>query len=105
MSSELELLEEQREYELVYVLQGSLDDETVRDFNERLNQVIESQSGAVTTTEIWGKRTLAYPIGNNFEGHYIMERFQMLPAGTEEVERILRFNENVIRYLLIRAGE
>jgi small subunit ribosomal protein S6 len=103
--SELELLEEQREYELVYVLQGSLDDDGVRDFNERLNQVIETQSGSVTTTEVWGRRTLAYPIGKNFEGHYILERFQMPPAGTAELERILRFNENVMRYLLIRNGE
>jgi small subunit ribosomal protein S6 len=105
VSSELELLEEQREYELVYVLQGSLDDDGVRDFNERLNQVIETQSGSVTTTEVWGRRTLAYPIGKNFEGHYILERFQMPPAGTAELERILRFNENVMRYLLIRNGE
>lgn len=105
MSSELELLEEQREYELVYVLQGSLDDDGVRDFNERLNQVIETQSGSVTSTEVWGRRTLAYPIGKNFEGHYILERFQMSPAGTAELDRLLRFNENVMRYLLIRSGE
>jgi len=105
VSSELELLEEQREYELVYVLQGSLDDDGVRDFNERLNQVIETQSGSVTTTEVWGRRTLAYPIGKNFEGHYILERFQMPPAGTAELDRLLRFNENVMRYLLIRSGD
>jgi small subunit ribosomal protein S6 len=105
VSSEVELLEEQREYELVYVLQGALDEEGVRDFNERLNQVITTQSGAVTSTEIWGRRTLAYPIGKNFEGHYILERFQMPPVGAAEVDRLLRFNENVIRYLLIRSGE
>jgi small subunit ribosomal protein S6 len=105
VSSELELLEEQREYELVYVLQGSLDDDGVRDFNERLNQVIETQSGSVTTTEVWGRRTLAYPIGKNFEGHYVLERFQMPPAGTAELDRLLRFNENVMRYLLIRNGD
>jgi small subunit ribosomal protein S6 len=105
VSSEVELLEEQREYELVYVLQGALDEEGVRDFNERLNQVITTQSGAVTSIEIWGRRTLAYPIGKNFEGHYILERFQMPPAGAAEVDRLLRFNENVIRYLLIRSGE
>jgi small subunit ribosomal protein S6 len=98
-------MEDQREYELVYVLQSSLDEEGVRDFNDRLNQLIASQSGSVTTTEIWGRRTLAYPIGKNFEGIYVLERFQMLPAGTDELDRHLRFNENVIRYLLIRTGE
>ena len=103
MSSDLTVLEDQREYELVYVLQAGLDDEGVRNFVERLDQVISGQTGAVTTTEIWGRRTLAYPIGKNFDGIYILERFQMLPSGTDELERYLRFNENVIRHLLIRT--
>jgi small subunit ribosomal protein S6 len=105
VSSDLSVMEEQREYELVYILQSGLDDEGVRAFNDRLNQVIESHTGVVTTTEIWGRRTLAYPIGKNFDGVYILERFQLLPAGVEEVERFLRFNENVIRHLVIRLGE
>jgi small subunit ribosomal protein S6 len=96
---------EVREYELVYILQPELDDEGVRSFNERLNQVIEAQSGTVTITEIWGRRTLAYPIGKAFEGHYILERFQMAPAGTSEIDRIMRLNESVMRYLLIRTDE
>jgi small subunit ribosomal protein S6 len=105
VSSEFTTLEDQREYELVYALLGSLDDEGVRNFNERLNQVVTTQSGTVTTTEIWGRRTLAYPIGKNFDGIYVLERFQMPPSGTAEVDRFLRFNENVIRYLLIRTDE
>ena len=105
MSSDLTVLEEQREYELVFVLVGNLDDDSVRAFNERLGQVIESQTGAINTTEIWGRRTLAYPIGKNFDGIYVLQRLQMLPSGTEELDRFLRFNENVIRYLLIRTDE
>jgi small subunit ribosomal protein S6 len=98
-------MEDQREYELVYVLLGTLDEEEVRSFNERLNQVITTQTGAITSTEIWGRRTLAYPIGKNFEGIYVLERFQMAPSGAAEVDRHLRFNENVIRYLLIRTSD
>jgi small subunit ribosomal protein S6 len=105
VSSDLTVLEEQREYELVFVLLGSLDDEGVRGFNERLNGIITAHSGVVTTTEVWGRRTLAYPIGKNFDGIYVLERFQMQPAGVDEVERHLRFNENVLRYLIIRTDE
>lgn len=105
MSSDLSVLEDQREYELVYVLVGNMDDEGVRDFNERLNGVIVGQTGTVNSTEIWGRRTLAYPIGKNFDGIYILERFQLRPSGVEEVDRFLRFNENVIRYLMIRTDE
>lgn len=105
MSSDATVLVEQHEYELVYVLVGSLDDESVREFNERFDQVITSQSGEVNTTEIWGRRTLAYPIGKNFEGIYVMQRFSMLPSGTDELDRLMRFNENVIRHLLLRTDE
>jgi small subunit ribosomal protein S6 len=105
VSSDLKTLEDQREYELVFVLLGNLDDEGVRGFNDRLNQVITSHSGTVNTTEIWGRRTLAYPIGKNFDGIYVLERFQMPPSGVDEVERLLRFNENVIRHLMIRTDE
>ena len=105
MSSDLSVLVESHEYELVYILLGNLDDEGVREFNERFNDVIVSQSGEVNTTEIWGRRTLAYPIGKNFDGIYVMQRFQMLPSGTAELDRLMRFNENVIRHLLLRTDE
>jgi small subunit ribosomal protein S6 len=97
--------QEIREYELVYVLRPDLDDDGVRALNERITQTVGEQAGTVTATELWGRRTLAYPIGKVFEGHYILQRINMPPTGTEEVDRILRFNENVMRYLLIRKGE
>jgi small subunit ribosomal protein S6 len=105
VSSDLSVLEDQREYELVYVLLGNLDDEGVRSFNERLNQVVTTQKGVVNTTEVWGRRTLAYPIGKSVDGVYVLLRFQMVPSAVEEVDRYLRLNENVIRYLLIRTDE
>jgi len=94
-----------REYELVFILQPEMDEQGVTGFNERLSQIVAAQSGSVTTTEMWGRRTLAYPIGKFFEGHYVLHRFQMPPEATGEVDRLLRFNENVIRYLLIRTDE
>jgi small subunit ribosomal protein S6 len=96
---------EQHEYELVYVLQPDLDEQGVLGVNERLTQLIGAQSGTVTATELWGRRTLAYPIDKYFEGHYVLHRFQMPPAGAGEVDRLLRLNENVIRYLLVRTDE
>ena len=96
---------EKREYEMVYVAQPDLGEEGLRELNERLTQLIASQQGAVSGTEIWGKRTLAYPIKKYYEGHYVLQRFQMAPAGTEELDRLLRINENVLRYLVVRTDE
>jgi len=96
---------EKREYEMVYVAQPDLGEDGLRELNERLTQLIASQQGAVSGTEIWGKRTLAYPIKKYYEGHYVLQRFQMAPSGTEELDRLLRINENVLRYLVVRTDE
>lgn len=94
-----------REYELVYILQPDLDEQGVTGINDRLGQIVTDQAGSITTTELWGRRTLAYPIGKFFEGIYVLQRFQMQPEATGELDRLLRFNENVIRYLLIRTDD
>jgi small subunit ribosomal protein S6 len=96
---------EQREYELVYILQPDMDEASVLGLNERVGQAVAGQNGAVISTEMWGRRTLAYPIKRFYEGHYILSRLQMDPSGATGVERLLRFNENVLRYLLIRTDE
>lgn len=96
---------EVREYELVYVLQPGLDDATLQGFQTRILDLITGQGGKDIVTEPWGKRTLAYPIGRHFEGYYVLQRFQMPPTGTSEIDRSLRFNEDVLRYLLVRKDE
>jgi small subunit ribosomal protein S6 len=94
-----------REYELVYVLQPGLDDTAIQGFEQRMAELIAAQGGTDVVTEPWGRRNLAYAINRNFEGYYIMHRFAMPPSGTEEVDRTLRYSEDVIRYLLMRQDE
>jgi small subunit ribosomal protein S6 len=96
---------ERREYELVYILNPDLDEPSILSLNERIAQIITTQDGEMTNTELWGKRTLAYPIQKRVEGHYVLHRFQMAPQGTNELDRVLRFNESVLRYLLLRSDE
>ncbi|HHW85878.1 MAG TPA: 30S ribosomal protein S6 [Chloroflexi bacterium] len=94
-----------RQYELVYVLQPQLDENGVNSFDGRVCDVITAQGGSDIATEVWGKRTLAYPINRFYEGIYILHRFQMPSAGADEVERTLRFSEDVMRYLLMRKDD
>ena len=96
---------DRHEYELVYILQPEMSDENVTGFNERLSSVIGDHDGEVLGVELWGKRALAYPIKNYFEGHYVLQRFQMAPDGSDELERLLRFSEDTLRYMVIRTDE
>lgn len=95
----------QHEYELVYILQPDMDEQEIVAINERVEQAVTSSNGAMTTTELWGRRTLAYPIKKRFEGQYVMQRFAMDPDKVPDIERVLRFNENVMRYLVLRTDE
>ncbi len=93
------------QYELVYVLQPELDDEGIKALGERINQVVERHGGSILSTEPWGRRQLAYPIKKFMEGYYVLHHVAMLPEGTDEVERVLRLSEDVLRYLLIRKDK
>lgn len=91
------------QYELVYVIQPMLDGDETKAIDERVTTAIANNNGQITSTEIWGQRKLAYPIQNYFEGYYILHNVQMPPQAVAEVERIMRLNENIIRFLVIRS--
>ncbi len=93
------------EYEVVYIAQSGLDDEGVTGLNQRFAQTVVTYGGQVISTEPWGRRNLAYPIKKNFNGHYVLQRFQMPAQGTTELERFLRLSEDVLRYLIVRTDE
>jgi small subunit ribosomal protein S6 len=93
------------EYETVYIAQPTMDEEALKALNERFTQTIVNYGGAITSSEPWGRRTLAYPINKFFEGHYILTRFTMNPEGASELDRFLRLNESVLRYMIIRTDE
>lgn len=97
--------ENNHEYELVYIIQPEVSESGLNALNERITTLITNENGEMIGTELWGRRTLAYPIKKFFEGHYILHRFSMAPQGTAELDRTLRLNEDVIRYMLIRTDE
>ena len=95
--------DETREYELVYIIRPEVDEVALTAFNERMTQTIVDQGGEMQATELWGKRALAYPIKNAFQGQYVLHRFQTSNGDSEEVERLLRYSEDVLRYLMLRT--
>jgi small subunit ribosomal protein S6 len=57
----------------------------------------------VASVDVWGRRTLAYPIKNHREGTYVLLNAQMNPASLDELERTLKLSEEIIRYMLVKA--
>lgn len=90
-----------RQYELVYVLQPQLDESGVNSFDGRVCDVITAQGGSDIATEVWGKRTLAYPIKKKETGYYVVANFQAEPAQLPEFERAIKLDDGVLRHLVV----
>lgn len=90
-----------RSYELVFILQPELDDTAVEGLVEKVKGWIIEAGGTVSKIDRWGKRRLAYPINKRREGQYILFDMNMPPAFSSELERNLRFQEQVMRFLIV----
>jgi small subunit ribosomal protein S6 len=90
-----------RDYELVYVVRPDITDDNLDPIVEKVSQLITSRDGTISGVERWGKRKLAYPIKHFTEGHYVLSRFKLSPAGSKELEANLQITEEIIRFLII----
>lgn len=94
-----------RPYECMIILDPALEEEQLNGVVERLSSVITSNGGHVEKTENWGKRRLAYEIKGRDEGIYTLLHFKAGHAATQELERIMKITDGVVRYLLVRKDE
>lgn len=94
-----------RNYEAIYILKPEMDEEAIAATTARFDALVTSQGGEVIKTENMGKRRLAYEIKDQIEGHYIKTNFKSAPAAAQELERVLRLQDDVIRQLVIKLDE
>jgi small subunit ribosomal protein S6 len=96
---------EMRDYELVLITVPQLEEEALATLIQRVTGWIAAGNGTVTSTNIWGRRQLAYAINKLTEGIYVVINFQLIPSGTRELDHNLRLDEQIIRHLAIRLDE
>lgn len=89
-----------REYELVFVIHPDLDENAFKELIDRIKGWITEAGGQVTKIDLWGKRKLAYLIKKQTEGLYVLMITQMAPSFCTQLERNLRFQEPVLRFLI-----
>lgn len=90
-------------YELVYILQADLDEATLTAAVDSIETLIKNSKGEIAKSDKWGKRRLAYPIRKMKEGYYVFISFQMDPSEIVNLKRSLGYNEQVLRYIVVRA--
>jgi small subunit ribosomal protein S6 len=94
-----------RLYEEMFIVKPDSTDELVDPIVEQMKQLIEKDGGNLQLTEKWGTRKLAYQVGRYLEGYYILLRFEATGVTIKEIERRLRVNDLVIKYLTVRLDE
>lgn len=94
-----------RTYEVMYIIDPETPADRIEKLNEAVGKVVEKEGGTVVRMDDIGRRTLAYPIEKHTEGHYVL--FEIDGTGQEiaELERRMRVNDMIIRYITIRVDE
>ncbi len=95
----------QRTYEVMYIVDTEVSSDDFTRLSETLQQIITEQGGTITKTEDMGRRTLAYPIGHKYEGHYMLLEIDGTGREIAELERRMRVNDQIVRYLTVRVDE
>ena len=94
-----------RDYELVMIISPDVPEEEVPGTVEKVGQFISSSGGEVAEVNRWGRRKLAYPIGQHTEGNYVLTQFKLDPTQVADLEANLELTEEVIRHLVVRTEE
>jgi len=93
-----------RHYEVVFLVHPD-QSEQVPAMVERYRSSIESKGGAIHRLEDWGRRQLAYPINKIHKAHYVLLNIECDNEALEELESAFRFNDAVLRNMIIRRDE
>jgi len=92
-------------YENIFIARQDISTAQVEALTETFATLVAENGGKVEKREYWGLRNLAYRIKKNRKGHYVLFNLEAPPAAVSELERNMRINEDVLRYLTVRVDE
>lgn len=91
-----------RHYEVVFIVHPD-QSEQVPAMTERYQTLVTGNGGQVHRLEDWGRRQLAYPIQKLVKAHYVCLNIECNQATLDELEHLFRYNDAVLRHLVIKA--
>jgi len=94
-----------RNYETLFVLDPTLEEEKLKELVEKFKGVVESFGGQIDNIDEWGRRKLAYKIKQHTEGYYVLMNFRGNPEAAQDLERVFKITDGVIRYLIVRQDD
>lgn len=89
-------------YECTYIINPVLEDEQIRKAVELVHDLIQKNDGEIDETDEWGLRPLAYDMDGKGNGYFVNLYFHAPAAAIEVIERNMRLNDNIIRYMTLK---
>jgi len=92
-------------YESVFIARQDISPAQAEALADTFTGILKERGGDVTKREYWGLRSISYRIKKNRKGHYILLNVDAPPAAVQEMERNMRLNEDVLRFMTVRVDE
>jgi small subunit ribosomal protein S6 len=92
-------------YETVFITDPDVPEEDLDKIIERLTGIVDNFNGKIIRVKKWGKKKLAYRIKKRSKGHYFILNFLGNRDLTTELERVLKLDDRVLKYLTLKADE
>jgi small subunit ribosomal protein S6 len=91
--------ETMRKYEIMYIIRPDIEQEVVQSTVEKFQNIINN-GGEITKHDVMGKRRLAYEINKHRDGHYVLVKFNANNTVLNELDRVMKISDEIIRFLI-----
>jgi small subunit ribosomal protein S6 len=91
-------------YESIFIINPSIGEENIKALVEKFKNLLETSTQLENIDE-WGKRKLAYEIADQNEGYYVLANFSSEPSFPQELERVYKITDGIIKYVVIRKED
>lgn len=92
-----------KKYEIMYIVNASLDEEQFKKVQDRLHDTIVSNGGSIDNVDDWGVKDFAYEIDHMKKGHYVVINVTANNEGVFEFQRLARISNNVVRIMVVKT--
>ena len=89
-------------YELLFIVDNALADDKKEAVIAKFSKLVADSGGTVGKTDKWGSKKFAYPIDYKNDGYYVLMNFTASPELPAEIERQMRINDAIVRFLIVR---
>ncbi len=90
---------------MMVLFDPTLEDETLKEEVSKVEDLIKREEGALEKVDLWGRRRLAYPVNKKREGIYAVFYFQAGPERLKEIDRVMKINQKVMRFMIVKRED